>query len=77
MTSPRDNHEMIDARPVGGDDAVEPLRLTRAQLMTVIRARIETLTGEIEKALKELGFTGPVGRQVVLTGGRRGAQEYR
>ena len=69
MTSPRDNHEMIDARPVGGDDAVEPLRLTRAQLMTVIRARIETLTGDIEKALKELGFTGPVGRQVVLTGG--------
>jgi cell division protein FtsA len=69
MTSPRDNHEMIDARPVGGDDSVEPLRLTRAQLMTVIRARIETLTGEIEKALKELGFTGPVGRQVVLTGG--------
>ncbi len=69
MTSPRDNHEMIDARPVGGDDAGEPLRLTRAQLMTVIRARIETLTSEIEKALKELGFTGPVGRQVVLTGG--------
>jgi cell division protein FtsA len=69
MTSPRDNHEMIDARPVGGDDLGEPLRLTRAQLMTVIRARIETLTNEIEKALKELGFTGPVGRQVVLTGG--------
>jgi len=69
MTSPRDNHEMIDARPVGGDDNGEPMRLTRAQLMTVIRARIETLTGEIEAALKELGFTGPVGRQVVLTGG--------
>src|SRR3546814_4191121 len=25
--------------------------------------------GEIGKALKELGFIGPVGRQVVLTGG--------
>ncbi len=69
MTSPRDNHEMIDARSVGSDDHAEPLRLTRAQLMTVIRARIETLTGEIELALKALGFTGPVGRQVVLTGG--------
>ena len=69
MTSPRDNHEMIDARPVGSDDNAEPLRLTRAQLMTVIRARIETLTSAIEAALKELGFTGPVGRQVVLTGG--------
>ncbi|WP_347718180.1 cell division protein FtsA [Sphingomonas sp.] len=69
MTSPRDNHEMIDARSVGSDDHAEPLRLTRAQLMTVIRARIETLTGEIELALKALGFTGPVGRQVVVTGG--------
>ena len=27
------------------------------------------MTGEIAAALKELGFTGPVGRQVVLTGG--------
>ena len=69
MTSPRDNHEMIDARSIGSDDNAEPLRLTRAQLMMVIRAAIETLTIEIEKALKELGFTGPVGRQVVLTGG--------
>ncbi|HEU4957961.1 MAG TPA: cell division protein FtsA, partial [Sphingomicrobium sp.] len=27
------------------------------------------ITNEIERALKELGFSGPVGRQVVLTGG--------
>ena len=69
MTSPRDNHEMIDANPIGAEDGADPTRLTRAQLMTVIRARIEELTSEIEKALKLLGFTGPVGRQVVLTGG--------
>ena len=68
MTSPRDNHEMIDARPIG-DDSGEPVRLTRAQLMTVIRQRVEALTGEIDAALKSLGFAGPVGRQVVLTGG--------
>jgi cell division protein FtsA len=37
--------------------------------MMVIRGRIEELTSAIEGALKELGFTGPVGRQVVLTGG--------
>ena len=68
MTSPRDNHEMIDARPIG-EEGGEPVRLTRAQLMTVIRQRVETLTGEIDAALKSLGFSGPVGRQVVLTGG--------
>ena len=43
--------------------------MTRAQLMMVIRQRVEELTNEIEAALKGLGFTGPVGRQVVLTGG--------
>jgi cell division protein FtsA len=45
------------------------MKLTRAQLMMVIRQRVEELTNEIEGALKSLGFTGPVGRQVVLTGG--------
>ena len=68
MTSPRDNHEMIDARPIG-EEGGEPVRLTRAQLMTVIRQRVEALTVEIDAALKSLGFAGPVGRQVVLTGG--------
>jgi cell division protein FtsA len=69
MTSPRDNHEMIDARHMGSDDGAEPMRLTRAQLMTVIRQRTEELTANIDEALKSLGFAGPVGRQVVLTGG--------
>ena len=69
MTSPRDNHEMIDAAPIGAEDGAEPTRITRAQLMTVIRQRVEELTGQIDGALKSLGFTGPVGRQVVLTGG--------
>ena len=45
------------------------MQITRAQLMMVIRQRVEELTAQIESALKELGFTGPVGRQVVLTGG--------
>jgi cell division protein FtsA len=35
----------------------------------VIRRRLENLTGEIATALEQLGFTKPVGRQVVLTGG--------
>jgi cell division protein FtsA len=45
------------------------MKMTRAQLMMVIRQRVEELTNEIEAALKGFGFTGPVGRQVVLTGG--------
>ena len=69
MTSPRDNHEIIEAAQIGTEQGAEPLKLTRAQLMMVIRQRVEELTNEIDKALKDLGFTGPVGRQVVLTGG--------
>jgi cell division protein FtsA len=69
MTSPRDNHEMIEAAQIGAEAGAEPMKITRAQLMMVIRQRIEELTNEIEAALKAIGFTGPVGRQVVLTGG--------
>jgi cell division protein FtsA len=69
MTSPRDNHELIDANHAGVEEGAEPVRITRAQLMMVIRHRVEELTNEIDKALKSLGFTGPIGRPVVLTGG--------
>jgi len=69
MTSPRDNHEMIEANQLAAEPGAEPIKITRAQLMMVIRQRIEELTNEVATALKELGFTGPVGRQVVLTGG--------
>nr|WP_322597139.1 cell division protein FtsA [Sphingomicrobium astaxanthinifaciens] len=64
--SPSDNHEMIDAE-IGEDG--EPVRISQAQLITVIRQRLEELAGEIDTALKSLGFGGPVKRQVVLTGG--------
>jgi cell division protein FtsA len=69
-TSPRDNHDMIELAPIaGGQDGVESARITRAELVSVIRRRLESLTGEIADALKGLGFSGPLGRQVVLTGG--------
>jgi cell division protein FtsA len=54
---------------MGTEEGAEPTRITRAQLMMVIRQRVEELTVQIEASLRALGFTGPVGRQVVLTGG--------
>jgi cell division protein FtsA len=69
-TSPRDNHDMIDVNPVASqEEGTETVRITRAQLIGVIRQRLEHLMGEIANALKELGFSGPFGRQVVMTGG--------
>lgn len=67
--SPRDNHDMIEVAPLSSEDEGDGHRITRAQLIAVIRQRLEQLVGEINLALKELGFTGPIGRQVVLTGG--------
>ncbi len=70
MMSPRDNHDMIELAPIAGhQEGVESARITRAQLVTVIRQRLEQLGAAVEGALKELGFAGPFGRQVVLTGG--------
>jgi cell division protein FtsA len=69
MTSPRDNNEMIDANPLSAEQGAEPVRITKAQLIMVIRHRVEEVTAEIDKALKSLGFSGPIGRPVVLTGG--------
>jgi cell division protein FtsA len=69
-TSPRDNHDMIELSPIaGGEDGTEASRITRAQLIAVIRQRLDHLAGDIASSLKELGFSGPFGRQVVLTGG--------
>ncbi|QNQ10527.1 cell division protein FtsA [Sphingomonas alpina] len=68
--SPRDNHEMIEVAPLNAEDDVrEGSRITRAQLIAVIRQRLDHLIGEVQKALVDLKFSGPVGRQVVLTGG--------
>jgi cell division protein FtsA len=70
MTSPRDNHDMIELAPIaGGQEGIEASRITRAQLVSVIRQRLEHVTAQVEDALKQLGFAGPFGRQVVLTGG--------
>jgi cell division protein FtsA len=78
--SPRDNHDMIEVAPISADDeAGEGHRITRAQLIAVIRQRLDHLMTEVSRALKDLGFAGPVGRQVVLTGGGaelRGIADY-
>jgi cell division protein FtsA len=49
QTSPRDNHEMIEV--AGGPDGAEPLRISRAQLIAVIRQRLEHWFAAIEEAL--------------------------
>lgn len=67
MPSPRDNNDMVDIE--AGDSGQPRRQITRAQLITVIRERLDRMIGDIAKCLKDLGYGGPVGRQVVLAGG--------
>lgn len=68
--SPRDNHDMIPLLPIAAEDGEgDGSQITKAQLIGVIRQRLEHQMGEVRKALTALKFEGPVGRQVVLTGG--------
>jgi cell division protein FtsA len=67
--SPRDNHDMIDVVAATSETATEGQKITKAQLIAVIRLRLERLMLEIQKELHGLGFADPVGRQIVFTGG--------
>jgi cell division protein FtsA len=80
VASPADHRELIPVSPPGegGDGApVGPLargaddknRILRAELVAVVTQQLAVLTGEVGKALKGMGFTGPRAGQVVLTGG--------
>jgi cell division protein FtsA len=69
QATPRDNHDMVDIPPLDEEDGTEARRVPRAELIAVIRARLDLLFGEIADALSAIGFRGPAGRQVVLTGG--------
>ncbi len=78
ISAPRDNHEMLEVPPLV-DDGQESRRISRAELIAVIAARLDRLFAEVDEALREIGFTGAAGRQVVLTGGGaelRGIADY-
>ena len=76
IASPADHREMIPVN-APGEEGAGPLarhaddknRIPRAELISVITTQLATLTEEVGKALKSLGFTGTRGQQVVITGG--------
>ena len=77
IASPADHREMIPVNAPGDPDGAIALarhaddknRIPRAELVSVITQQLGHLTEEISRALKQLGFTGQRGQQVVLTGG--------
>ncbi|MEZ5687992.1 MAG: cell division protein FtsA [Caenibius sp.] len=77
IASPTDHREMIPVSGPGGDDASGPIarhaddrnRIPRAELVSVITGEIDRLMRDVGSALRDMGFTGQRGQQVVLTGG--------
>jgi cell division protein FtsA len=81
LTSPRDHQEVLDIGPDenGVEAGANAPRITKAQLNAVVCQRVDSIVTEIAQALKTLGFSGPSGHQVVLTGGGaelKGAAEH-
>jgi cell division protein FtsA len=73
LSTPRDHQDVLDLGKedgTGGNDVdSNAAKITRAQLNAVICQRVDRLVTEIGAALKGLGFSGPSGHQIVLTGG--------
>jgi cell division protein FtsA len=73
LSTPRDHQDVLDLGKEDGtsenDTDSNAAKITRAQLNAVICQRVDRLVAEIGAALKGLGFSGPSGHQIVLTGG--------
>jgi len=76
IASPSDYREMVPVNGPGEDasstiarGADDKNRIPRAELVSVVTEQLSRLTDDIGKALKEMGFSGARGSQVVLTGG--------
>ncbi len=65
----KDNHEAVEIPPMTDDGLAEPMRVPRAQIIGVIRHRLDLIFHHVAIGLDTLGFTGPQARQLVLTGG--------
>ena len=71
LSTPRDHQDVLELGKDEGGNEVEPnaAKITRAQLNAVICQRVDKIVADIGGALKGLGFAGPSGHQIVLTGG--------
>jgi len=76
QASPADNRQLVPVNGPGEDQtgpmarhADDKNRIPLSALVSVITDQLDIQLREIAKALKDMGFTGSRGQQVVLTGG--------
>lgn len=68
ISAASDERETIAVAQVG-EDAVDPTHLPKAQLVRIIKPRVEEILELVRDRLKASGFAGLAGRRLVLTGG--------
>ena len=76
IASPTDHREMVPVNGPGEETSTphargadDKNRIPRAELVSVVTEQLSRLTDDINRALKEMGFAGARGGQIVLTGG--------
>jgi cell division protein FtsA len=69
VSGPSDERDMISVPQPEGNGADGVQQVARAQLVRIIRPRIEEILELVRDRLSNAGFAGQAGRRVVLTGG--------
>ncbi len=69
LTGGSDERDMITVPPVGDDDREPPQFVSRAQIVRIIKPRIEEILEMVRDRLKESPFAAEPRARVVLTGG--------
>lgn len=64
-----DERAMLTIHPVGEEDGTHPYQIPRLTLNTIIRPRVDEILEMIRDRLVQSGFSGRIGRRIVLTGG--------
>ena len=64
-----DDRAIVTVPPMGGDEGDVPLQIPRAVMTRIVRARVEETLEMVRDRLGKSGFSGVVGKRIVLTGG--------
>lgn len=69
VASASDERATLTIHPVGEEDGGSPITIPRLTLNTIIRPRVDEILELIRDRLVGSGFSGRIGRRVVITGG--------
>ena len=69
LLSLSDDQELVAVPPVGDDDRDLLNQVPKASLTRIIKPRVEEILEVVRDRIEASGFSGHVGRRVVLTGG--------